>query len=461
MSLEPPPRIVDKFVNIWRDWLYFFWEFVDSHTGGSTPTPPATGASWNAHGNTATGTSTDPLLIKGGSFAYTDTSLTSAPGDTPTEIQTVGTHMAFIPSKAAFRAGGVSGTQWADANIGDYSTATGRSCAALGLYSVSMGDGCSADATGSVAIGRSAVSSVADGLAFGSLAAASGGAGSIAIGSQSKAQRISCVSIGNISKAGGGVATSNCVAIGGQAQATGNLGISLGYVIYNGADTGLALGTYLWNRAERSITIGSGRNVGGGFPDSTNFLMNNQANSLYMGINSNIPTFIMTSGDGTENSTGFIGIVETNPLSTLDVGGSVGYKYSPINATDEPYTIGANNNELTFIVDTSTFGTGIASGFNLFLPKILSTAVDRRMYHFVNSHGLGSAGNHDIALIPAEGDYIYQGPNSAPVLQGPLLGDGTDEFIAIGRGNSAQLLATFSAYDPAGGTSYSPMWYLI
>jgi len=55
MSLEPPPRIVDKFVNIWRDWLYFFWEFVNSHTGGSSPTPPTTGANWNAHGNDAVG----------------------------------------------------------------------------------------------------------------------------------------------------------------------------------------------------------------------------------------------------------------------------------------------------------------------------------------------------------------------------------------------------------------------
>jgi hypothetical protein len=50
-----------------------------------------------------------------------------------------GTRMIWYPRKAAFRAGYVNGTQWDDANIGNYSVAMGEGVRASGDYGVAMG----------------------------------------------------------------------------------------------------------------------------------------------------------------------------------------------------------------------------------------------------------------------------------------------------------------------------------
>jgi len=50
-----------------------------------------------------------------------------------------GTRLIWYPRKAAFRAGYVSGTQWNDASIGNYSVAMGDSTIASGAYSTAMG----------------------------------------------------------------------------------------------------------------------------------------------------------------------------------------------------------------------------------------------------------------------------------------------------------------------------------
>jgi hypothetical protein len=47
-----------------------------------------------------------------------------------------GSRLIWYPRKAAFRAGYVSGTQWDNANIGDYSAALGKNSTASGAYSV-------------------------------------------------------------------------------------------------------------------------------------------------------------------------------------------------------------------------------------------------------------------------------------------------------------------------------------
>ena len=64
-----------------------------------------------------------------------------------------GTRMFWYPKKAAFRAGYVNGTQWNDANIGDYSVAMGSSAKASGEASVAMGWGAQATASYATACG--------------------------------------------------------------------------------------------------------------------------------------------------------------------------------------------------------------------------------------------------------------------------------------------------------------------
>jgi hypothetical protein len=55
------------------------------------------------------------------------------------EISGGGSRMFFNPRKSAFRAGNVSGTQWNDSNVGEYSNALGRNNSASGIYSTAIG----------------------------------------------------------------------------------------------------------------------------------------------------------------------------------------------------------------------------------------------------------------------------------------------------------------------------------
>ncbi len=64
-----------------------------------------------------------------------------------------GTRMMWYPKRAAFRAGYVSGTQWDNANIGNYSTAMGRSTTASGYSSTAMGYSTTASGVYSTAMG--------------------------------------------------------------------------------------------------------------------------------------------------------------------------------------------------------------------------------------------------------------------------------------------------------------------
>jgi hypothetical protein len=65
-----------------------------------------------------------------------------------------GTRMMWYPGKAAFRAGGVDGTRWDDANVGIISTATGAGTTASGFNSTAMGNGTTASGIISTAIGN-------------------------------------------------------------------------------------------------------------------------------------------------------------------------------------------------------------------------------------------------------------------------------------------------------------------
>jgi len=65
-----------------------------------------------------------------------------------------GTRMMWYPEKAAFRAGSVWESQWDDANIGAYSTATGLNTIAKAFSSTAMGSGTIASGHYSTAMGR-------------------------------------------------------------------------------------------------------------------------------------------------------------------------------------------------------------------------------------------------------------------------------------------------------------------
>jgi hypothetical protein len=138
---------------------------------------------------------TDGMIIEGtvgiGTFTPNSSSklhvsgtiLADGTGSTPTAG--AGTRMMWIPDKAAFRAGGVSGAgagYWNAGFIGDYSFAAGLNTQASGIYSYAIGQG-------AMAIGSNCIANGLDARAIGN--------SSIVIGHTSTTEGLGSVAIGD------------------------------------------------------------------------------------------------------------------------------------------------------------------------------------------------------------------------------------------------------------------------
>jgi hypothetical protein len=110
-----------------------------------------------------------------------------------------GERMMWHPYKAAFRVGGVSGTQWDDASIGFYSAALGYNTTASGLYTlvagyeskaqasygVGIGYHANSNGTGAVSIGYRTTADAAYSVAIGHRASTNGKTGALVLSDQS------------------------------------------------------------------------------------------------------------------------------------------------------------------------------------------------------------------------------------------------------------------------------------
>ena len=318
-----------------------FWRIANTfnlHTGSGDPSPPATGSSWNAHGNIATsdGGAANPLKIKNGSLWIDNgNNIDGTYGDFPTGAEYQGTGIAYKliwkGSTGDFRAGYVSTDAWDDANLGGASVGLGGNTLASGGQSVAIGNAAQSTKTGTLAVGAGCQALAVFGTSFGLDA------------------RVDTASI-----------------------------------------TGLAIGTYLDSTALGAVTIGKGVSSG-------SRLTNARFNSLVIGVNSTTGTLFL------ENAR--CGVNENIPLSTLDVGGSVGFQYTPLNATDATtYTI--TGDEYTFRIDLSGMTT-TQDEYTIQLPTMSSTAIDRRVYYFKVTDITHVTGNHGKVLIkPGTGQYI-------------------------------------------------------
>jgi trimeric autotransporter adhesin len=131
-----------------------------------------------------------------------------------------GERMMWYPFKAAFRVGGVDGSQWDDSNIGFYSTAigynntatglysfvSGYQSKALGSYSLAMGYNANADGTGAVSIGYRTTADAAYSVAIGQRASTNGKTGAIVLSDQSSTDSVEASANNQFSlRAAGGV----------------------------------------------------------------------------------------------------------------------------------------------------------------------------------------------------------------------------------------------------------------
>ena len=179
-----------------------------------------------------------------------------------TNISGAGTKMFFYPGKAAFRAGTVSGAQWDDANIGNYSFATGYSNEASGDYSTAVGYGLTASGDGSTAFGYYSRATGAQSFSLSASLASGGGAISLGgngdfnsgiRGQRTEASGISSFAVQNAKASGW-----QSIAMGREAEASTNDAVAIGRWTTASGIQSLATGYYTQANGETSFAFGEG-----------------------------------------------------------------------------------------------------------------------------------------------------------------------------------------------------------
>ncbi|MBN2662186.1 MAG: hypothetical protein JXR68_00935 [Bacteroidales bacterium] len=207
-----------------------------------------------------------------------------------------GSRMSFFPSKGAFRAGTVDGTQWNDALTGDYSAAfgfnstasgnyslvAGRLNTALGAYGVAFGYDNEAQGVASLVLGTGNLSIGLNSLVLGTNNNQSAGLdadNSIVGGTGNDAYTTDCIVIGTNNDAYGqnsivfgNASKTDATGIGAMAggsgtNARGNYSVAFGLETTAGALSSMVLGQYnsigaysatVWNATDAIFIVGNG-----------------------------------------------------------------------------------------------------------------------------------------------------------------------------------------------------------
>ncbi|NHZ85271.1 MAG: hypothetical protein GWP19_05255 [Planctomycetia bacterium] len=245
-------------------------------------------------------------------------------GDGVTQNLGAGTRLHFYPKKSAFRVGEIYGTEWDDANIGNYSTAMGLSTTASADFSIAMGSGSIASGWTSTAIGNHTTASGNESTAMGSTLIASGN-NSTAMGYNTKAESHTSFVIGRANVGGGNatawIDTDPIFEIG---IGTNHLNTDNAMTVLKNGNVGI--GTYqpqtklhvnnkirIGKDPTYSSVYGEISHTGGG----NGFRINANANGSWADIH--------LQTDGTTRlfieSAGYVGIGTTSPTATLSVNG--------------------------------------------------------------------------------------------------------------------------------------------
>jgi len=200
------------------------------------------------------------LLPDGGFLARGTGSVTPIPASGP------GFRMMWHPSKAAFRAGNVGGTQWDDVNIGIASTATGAGTMASGAYSVAMGFGATASGEYSTATGSRTTASGNFSAAMGNGTVASGSQ-STAMGRSTTASGITGTAMGELTAASGVTST----AMGYATIGSGPVSTAMGHSTTASADSSTAMGGSTRASAFASTAMGWESTASGAYSTAMGF----------------------------------------------------------------------------------------------------------------------------------------------------------------------------------------------
>lgn len=184
-----------------------------------------------------------------------------------------GAWMRFLPAKGVFRAGAVTGSQWANANTGDYSAAFGLDNTASGAYSFASGRNNTASGIYSFASGRNNTAAAAYSFAMGYSNSIDGSAnGAFVIGNSNSV---------DVNGAGAFVTGTNTQGRANYASVfgVGNTATSYAEMVigrYNNSPSSYSVNS--WNATEPVFVIGNGSDA------------SNKNNALVIYKNGNIST---------------------------------------------------------------------------------------------------------------------------------------------------------------------------
>jgi len=168
-----------------------------------------------------------------------------------------GVKMFWYPRQAAFRAGGVSGATWDDANIGPYSTAFGSSTEANGAYATAMGGNTIASGAYATATGFGTNASGYYATAMGNTTTASGDE-AVAMGYNTTANSSFSTAMGGYTTASNLYAT----AMGYYTTASGVEAVSMGYNTTASGSYSIAMGSNTVAGGTASLAMGNAVSTG-------------------------------------------------------------------------------------------------------------------------------------------------------------------------------------------------------
>ena len=219
------------------------WAAAASGGGGAAGVDLTTAQSV---GGLKTFTSVDGLLATGTYGSGTASSLGES------------TRMMWYPKKAAFRAGYVSGTQWDDANIGNFSVAMGNDTKANGRYSTAFGFISTASGQAATAMGANTTASgnTSTAMGYGTTASSSY---ATAMGYNSIASQLYSTAMGNSTTASADYAT----AMGKSTTASGQVATAMGNLTTASAISSTAMGSQTTASGIYATAFGSSSTASG------------------------------------------------------------------------------------------------------------------------------------------------------------------------------------------------------
>jgi len=272
-----------------------------------------------------------------------------------------GVRMVWNPRKAAFRAGGVSGTVWDDTIMGRYSSAFGFNSRASGDYSTAFGFETIVLGLSSTAFGSNSIASGDYSTAFGHETSASGH-NSVAFGNETIASGSNSVSFGNFTIASG----TNSVSFGHRTIASEFASTAFGFETTASGEGSTAFGQETLASGLMSTALGLRTTASGSL-------------STAFGDNSNAIGRVSTAF-GKQNNALSYGETVIGIGATIQVPSENGdTQFRAANATDRLFVIGnaidTNNNDSVSESDRSDAMIVLKNGLTR-LPSMDNAMID-------------------------------------------------------------------------------------